>query len=195
MCLKFAKYIYSHSEMGCCKKICGWLLFTLATAIITIGILSATVYKDKWSLVWVNVIAAECEPNCELESCLVKCDMYVSYKCQGETIYMNYTSNIMDRTYTAGDKLQLDRNNNNCILEPEGLLPLGNIFLYICIGGLFFIVLSIAVSGSIIFVYRHELPNEYDNLNLSETTPLKKVMVVNHNDKHTAEHEMPHIHF
>lgn len=194
MCYKFAKYIDQHTELSCCKKICGWLVFTIIVAVVTIGVLSATVYKDKWSIVWVNVIDAKCEPNCELESCPVTCDMYVSYKCKNNIVYMNFTSDVMDRTYSAGDKLKIDRNNDNCRLEIDGRTPLGNIFLYICIGGLGVLLLGMSVVGSITFIYRGSLEGEPNNLNDDETTPLKNVTVINYHSKN--EHlEMPHIHF
>lgn len=199
MCFKFAKYINSHTELGCCKKICCWLIFTLAVAIITIGVLSATIYKDKWSSVWVNVIAAKCEPACGLESCLVKCDMYVSYKCHAEIMYLNFTSDIMDRTYTTGDKILIDRNNHNCKLEIGDRLPLGNIFLYICVGGVSILFLGVSIVGAIIFVHRDDkLPTDNSIINgddASETTPLKKITIINNNHGSTTVTEMPHIHF
>ena len=194
MCYKLAKYIDSHTELNCCKKICGWLIFTIIVAVVTIGTLSATIYKDKWSMVWVNVIDAKCEPNCGLESCTVKCDMYVSYYCKNNIVYMNFTSEFMDRTYTAGDKVKIDRNNDNCHLETDGRTPLGNIFLYICIGGLAILLLGLSVTGSIIFIYRNSLDGGTSRSNDDETTPLTNVTVINyHSENHKLK--MPHIHF
>jgi len=195
MCFRFAKYINSHSEMGCCKKICAWLILVLLTATITIGVLSATYYKDKWSAVWVNVIAAECEPNCELESCLVSCDMYVSYNCHSELVYLNFTSNTMDRTYQAGDKLHMDRKNNDCTLELDDQTPLGTLFLYICVGGLFLLLLGGSLVGAVVFVYRGKL-NFYEHSTEDDAnTPLKKVSVINYHSHSDGKYEMPHIHF
>ena len=195
MCFRFAKYINSHSEMGCCKKICAWLILVVLTATITIGVLSATYYKDKWSVVWVNVIAAKCEPNCGLESCLVSCDLYVSYKCHSELLYLNFTSDSMDRTYQAGDKLRADRNNNDCKLAIDDQTPLGSLFLYICIGGLFLLLLGISLVGAVIFVYRRQLDDYEHSMQDGTTTPLKKVSVINYYSHSAGEHEMPHIHF
>lgn len=203
MCSKFAKYINSHTELGCCKKICSWLLFTLVVATITIGTLSATIYKDKWTSIWVTVITAKCEPNCELESCLVKCDMSVSYKCHAEIIYYNFTSNALDRTYTAGDKILLDRNNYNCKLEIDDRLPLGNMFLYICVGGLTILLLASACVGAVIFVYRDtrqdKLPTVYNSVinddNVSETTPLTQITDTRKKHGRITTEIMPHIHF
>ena len=166
----------------------------LIAATITIGVLSATVYKDKWSVVWVNVIDADCEPNCELESCFVTCDMYVSYTCKSELVYCNFTSNVMDRTYRAGDKMRSDLNNGGCELELDGQLPLGNIFLYMCIGGLAVLLVAISVVGSVIFVYRRDLDHHNAvDVEAGETTQLKQIKTVN-NKVHPYHYEMPHIH-
>jgi hypothetical protein len=174
---------------------CVWMSLVLIVATITIGVLSATIYKDKWSVVWVNVIAADCEPNCELESCFVTCDMYVSYKCKSELVYYNFTSNVMDRTYHAGDKMRSDLNNDDCELELDARLPLGNLFLYMCVGGLAVLLVGISVVGSVLFVYRRDLDHHnVVDVETGETTPLKQIKTVN-NKVCPHHYELPHVHF